>query len=201
MSTPTSPESLPPLADVMTTRLLKDYEAPESLEHHGGNVAAVSEEIHTALESFITHANKAGIDDADISDAFDAYLAKNPVGTNLDESGLQFGLIHAIGESVKVPDGVDSRLYHAIYEALENADAFHNEPTDVWEGLGSLGDLTILNQYKDLTDKQLKLALTHTMSISGPADFGPNLLKALEVVKQLGAEGLAQYEKDLGIEA
>ncbi len=137
---------------------------------------------------------------ADISDAFDVYLAKTPVGANLDASGLEFSLVREIGEAIKVPNGVDSRLYHSIYEALENADAFHNEPTDVWEGLGSLGDLTALNQYKDLTDKQIALAIEHSISlITDPEDFGPRLLKALDVVKKLGVEGLAQYEKDLGI--
>ena len=183
MTTPTSPEALPPLADVMTDRLLKDYEAPESLQHHGGNVAAVGEEIRTALKSFIKHANKAGIDDADISDAFDAYLAKNPVGTNLDASGLEFGLVGQIGEAIKVPDGVDSRLYRTIYEALDKSDKFHNEPTDVWEGLGSIGDLTILNQYKDLTDEQLTHTINYAISSSSfSAQFGPKLLKALELI-------------------
>ncbi|MCX6734167.1 MAG: hypothetical protein NTX63_05175 [Candidatus Peregrinibacteria bacterium] len=149
---------------------------------------------------FIKHANKAGIDDADISDAFDVYLAKNPVGANLDESGLEFGLVQQIGEAIKVPEGVDSRLYRAVYDALDSENLFHNTPTDVWEGLGSIGDMAILNQYKDLTDKQITLALQHAISlITDPEDFGPCLLKALEIMKKLGPAGLAQYEKDIGI--
>lgn len=202
MTKPTSPEALPPLADVMTARLVKDYVTPESLEFHDNDAAAVSGDIRTKLGLFIKHANKAGIDDADISHAFDAYLAKTPVGTNLDESGFEFGLVREIGEAIKVPNGVDSRLYRAVYEALEGENLFHNEPTDVWEGLGSIGDMTVLNQYKDLDDKQIALSIQHTLSlITDPEDFGPRLLKALEIMKKLGAAGLARYEKDLGIEA
>ncbi len=63
MTTPTSPEALPPLADVMTARLVQDYTTPESLKFHGGDAAAVSNEIRTKLGSFITYANKAGIHD------------------------------------------------------------------------------------------------------------------------------------------